>query len=95
MPTVGDDAEQLVTEHELGSAVGRHTEHALGDLPVGAAHADLEYLQQQLAGAGPHRGHLGDPRRVGGSGTGDETLHGQAPSLKQRSGRRRSRAWCR
>src|SRR5204862_2499541 len=30
VPAVGDDAEQLVTEHELGSAVGRYAEHALG-----------------------------------------------------------------
>ena len=78
MAVAVDDAEQLVTEHELGVTVGRHAEHALGDLPVGAAHADLEHTQQQLAGARVRARQLGDMRRPGNARSGDEPLHRQA-----------------
>jgi len=78
LPVALDDAEQLVTEHELGVTIGWHAEHAFGDLSVGAAHTDLEHPQQQLARVRMHRRHLGDVRRVGNPGTGDEPLHRQA-----------------
>ncbi len=77
MPVGVDDAEQLVAEHELRAAVGRHAEDALGDLSIGAADADLQYAQEQLAVARAHGGNVGDMCRPGGAWSGDEPLHRQ------------------
>ena len=56
-----DDAEELMTEHEQVVTFRRHAEEAFGDLPVGAADADLERPHQHLTLAGAARAR---PRRA-------------------------------
>ena len=70
-----DPAEELVPEHEHVLAVRRDAEVALGDLPVGAADADLERPHRHLALAHRLLRDVGDARRLRLAGRDDERLH--------------------
>ena len=73
---VGHDLrEQLMAQHQLLLALGRVAEPARGDLAVGAADADLERAQQQLARLRGGSGHLADAGRSRPARRGDERHH--------------------
>lgn len=76
MRVLVDDAQQLVPEHE--PTVRGDAEHALGDLPVGPAHADLQHADAHAV-AGRLRNVL-DARGVGDAGVDRQREHQAAVS---------------
>src|SRR3954451_16100332 len=75
VPVPLDDGERLVPEHEQPLVLGCDPEQALGDLPVGAADADLERADEHLALTRVHAGDVLDARRVRLPGLRDEREH--------------------
>lgn len=63
-----DDAEHLVTDHELGCIVGRPAESALDQLTVGAAYTGLKHANLDIGRSNPGQIKLGEMKRMGGSG---------------------------